>query len=79
MEGVFNAVAPNPVKNKRLIKLIANKLHKHVWAPNVPAFALKLLLGEMGSLPLESQLVSANKIRENRIPLSLPKSGAGTG
>lgn len=64
MEGIFNAVAPNPVKNKKLVKLIAKKLHKHLWLPNVPEFALKLILGEMGSLPVESQLVSANKIRQ---------------
>lgn len=64
MEGFFNAVAPNPVKQKRLIKLIASKLNKPLWMPNVPAFALKTLMGEMGTLPLESQLVSANKVKE---------------
>ena len=64
MEGIFNAVAPNPVKQKRLIKLIATKLNKPLWMPNVPGFAIKLLMGEMGSLALESQLVSANKIKE---------------
>jgi len=64
MEGIFNAVAPNPVKQKRLIKLIATKLNKPLWMPNVPGFAIKMLMGEMGSLALESQLVSANKIKE---------------
>lgn len=62
LSGVFNGVAPSPVTNEKMTKAIATYLKKPLWMPKVPAFALKLLLGEMGSLVLESQLVGAQKI-----------------
>lgn len=64
LEGKFNAVAPNPVQNKKMTKLIASQLESPLWLPNIPAFALKLLLGEMSVLVLEGQLVSSHKIEQ---------------
>ena len=61
-EGVFNGVSPNPVTNKEMTECIAQKLDKPLILPNVPAFALKLMLGEMASIVLSSQLVSSKKI-----------------
>lgn len=65
LNGVYNAVAPNPVTNKELTKELADKMGKSVWLPNVPAFALKTLLGEMSQIVLSSQLVSCKKIEEH--------------
>jgi len=62
LTGVYNAVAPNPITNKELTKELAAKMGKSVWLPNVPAFALKGLLGEMSQIVLSSQLVSSKKI-----------------
>ncbi|WP_412986151.1 TIGR01777 family oxidoreductase [Pontimicrobium sp. IMCC45349] len=62
IEGVLNGVAPNPVKQKELIKLAAKQLNRPVFLPNVPSFVLKIILGEMSSLLLESQRVSSKKI-----------------
>jgi uncharacterized protein (TIGR01777 family) len=62
MEGVYNAVAPNPVTNQRLTRQIANQLSVPLWLPKVPSFILKFLLGEMATLALEGQLVSSKKI-----------------
>lgn len=64
LEGKYNAVAPNPVQNKKMTKMIAAKLESPLWLPNIPAFALKLLLGEMAVVVLEGQLVSSHKIEE---------------
>lgn len=64
LEGKYNAVAPNPVQNKKMTKMIALKLDSPLWLPNIPAFALKLLLGEMSVLVLEGQLVSSHKIEQ---------------
>jgi uncharacterized protein (TIGR01777 family) len=50
--GVFNGVAPNPVTNKEFTKLVAKQLHRPLILPNVPGFALKILLGEMSSIVL---------------------------
>ncbi|GAC1304206.1 MAG: TIGR01777 family oxidoreductase [Mucilaginibacter sp.] len=63
-EGVYNMVAPNPVTNKELTRAIANHLHKPLWAPNVPAGALKFLMGEMSTIVLGSTKVSAQKIED---------------
>lgn len=64
LEGVYNAVAPNPVTNETLTKESAKVLEKPLILPKVPTFALKLLLGEMSALVLESQRVSSAKIEE---------------
>ncbi len=62
LEGVYNAVAPNPVTNTELMDGIAKQLDKNVWLPNVPAIALKVALGDMSTVVLSSQLVSSDKI-----------------
>jgi uncharacterized protein (TIGR01777 family) len=62
--GVYNMVAPNPVTNAQLTKVVAKQLHRPLWAPNVPAFFLKLLFGEMSLVVLGSTKVSAQKIEK---------------
>jgi len=62
LEGVFNAVAPNPVTNKELTEGIAKRLERPLILPKVPAFVLKLMLGEMATIVLGSQLVSSKKM-----------------
>jgi uncharacterized protein len=44
--GVFNAVAPEPIRNADFTRLAAATLHRPALFP-VPRFALRLLLGEM--------------------------------
>lgn len=63
LDGVFNATAPNPVTNKDFTKMLAKRLHRPLILPNVPAFALKLLLGEMHLLLVSSQNANSEKIR----------------
>jgi uncharacterized protein (TIGR01777 family) len=60
--GVYNAVAPNPVRNKNLIMAISKELK--IWAVFVPAptFAIRLALGEMSAVVLNSNRVSGEKI-----------------
>lgn len=64
LEGIYNGVAPNPVTNKELTQAVASALNKKILLPKVPKFTLKLLLGDMATIVLESQKVSANKIQE---------------
>jgi uncharacterized protein (TIGR01777 family) len=64
LKGVYNMVAPTPVTNAQLTQAVARQLHRPLWAPNVPAFAIKLLFGEMSILVLGSTKVSAQKIEE---------------
>jgi uncharacterized protein (TIGR01777 family) len=64
LTGVYNMVAPKPVTNLQLTQVIAKQLHKPLWAARVPAFALKLLMGEMSTIVLGSTKVSSAKIEE---------------
>lgn len=61
-EGVYNAVAPNPVTNQEFTETLAEVLHRPLVLPKVPAFGLKLALGEMSEIVLASQRVSAEKV-----------------
>ena len=65
LEGVFNGVAPNAVTQKELVQNIAEVLNRPLLFPKVPSFILKLILGEMGALVLESQRVSSKKIESS--------------
>lgn len=63
LSGIYNAVAPNPVSNEALTKTLAKAVNKPLWLPNVPAFTMKLLLGEMSQIVLGGNHVSAKKIQ----------------
>jgi uncharacterized protein len=60
--GVYNAVAPKPVSNLVLTKAIAKQLKRPVWPFGVPAFLLRLLLGEMSVIITGSCGVKNHKI-----------------
>jgi hypothetical protein len=72
IEGVFNAVTPEPVSQRALMRSIAD--HKKLFripAP-VPALALKLLFGEMAKEVLKSCTVDGSKILENGFEFKYP-------
>jgi uncharacterized protein len=54
LSGPVNAVAPNPVTNAVFTRELASALRRPAILP-VPAFALKLLFGEMSQILLEGQ------------------------
>ena len=64
LEGVYNACAPNPVTQSKLIKNCADILNKPLWMPHIPAIVTRIIFGEMSQLLLSSQRVSSNKIRK---------------
>jgi hypothetical protein len=62
VEGVFNAVTSNPVRNKTFIETAAQVKDKTVIMLPAPVFALQLALGEMSHAVLDSVRLSAQKI-----------------
>lgn len=60
-QGIFNAVATEPATNEVFTEKLASALDKKV-GPSVPAPALKLALGEMSTVVLNSQKVSNAKV-----------------
>jgi uncharacterized protein (TIGR01777 family) len=61
MSGSYNAVAPHPVINDEMTKTIAEILKRPLWAPNVPSFVLKLIVGEMANVIVNGNNVSSEK------------------
>ena len=54
VRGVFNATSPFPVTNREFTQALAEAVHRPAILP-VPAFALRLMFGEMASVLLASQ------------------------
>ena len=73
MNGAYNAVATNPVTNKQLIMALAKQMCGHIFIPvTVPAFVLKIMLGEMSIEVLKSANVNNDKIRSTGFDFLYP-------
>ena len=71
--GTYNAVAPNPMTNQQFTETLAHVLHRRLVLPKVPAFGLKLALGEMSDIVLASQRVSAQKVLAQGFRFEFPE------
>lgn len=60
--GPFNLTAPNPLQNRDFVKVIGRVMKRPAFMP-APAFALKLLFGEMSTVVLEGQRVLPAKLQ----------------
>lgn len=72
-QGVYNAVAPHPVTNQQFTETLAQVMHKPLILPKVPAFGLKLAMGEMSEIVLGSQRVSADKVLSQGFTFEYPQ------
>lgn len=89
MKGPYNAVAREPVSNRKLTVEIARARKKPFIAVHVPAFALKVLFGEVSVEVLKSATVDGGKLRSSGFNYIHPtvvsalndlvKKGAGRG
>ncbi len=59
--GAFNLSAPNPVSNAEFMAALAKSLGRPYWL-HVPAFVLRLALGEMSTLLLDGQFAIPQRL-----------------
>jgi uncharacterized protein len=71
--GVYNAVAPNPVRNKEFVMAVAKAMNQPILPAPAPAFVLKTMMGEMSAVVLNSNRVSADKIQQEGFIFQCPK------
>ncbi|WP_439294908.1 TIGR01777 family oxidoreductase [Lonepinella sp. BR2882] len=60
-QGAFNLCSPHPIRNTDFNRLLAKQLQRTAFF-TVPAFVLKLILGERASLILDSQNLCPQKL-----------------
>lgn len=63
VRGVYNACNGDHLTNIELTDALAHEFKKSLWAPKVPAVALKLLFGEMSKIILYGSRASSDKVK----------------
>jgi hypothetical protein len=63
-EGTFNLTSPNPVRGKELVETTAQAMKQTAVFLPAPEFALKLVLGEMSAVILNSNRVTSEKLTQ---------------
>ncbi|MCZ6450136.1 MAG: TIGR01777 family oxidoreductase, partial [Deltaproteobacteria bacterium] len=69
--GAINATAPGPVTMKEFCQTLGRVLRRPSWAP-VPAFVLRVLMGEMADMVLTGQRVLPGKAQESGYVFKYP-------
>lgn len=64
MQGAYNATITDNTTNATLSRILAHLYGYSIWLPNIPAFLIRLGLGEMSIAVLEGQRISSEKIQE---------------
>jgi uncharacterized protein (TIGR01777 family) len=73
LSGPVNLVSPNPVTNRTFTKTLGQVLSRPAVVP-LPAFAVKLLFGEMGEeLLLASTRVEPHRLQQSEYPFRFPE------
>jgi len=72
LEGIYNAVAPHPVSNFDLTKAASKAKGKPFLPIPVPAFLLKMVLGEMADMVVGGNKVSSEKIEQTGFNFKYP-------
>ena len=73
--GAYNAVAPQHITNKELMKTLAKVYQRPFWFPKVPGFILKIMLGKMADILLKGSRVEPKKLMEKEFNYNIPEIG----
>ncbi|MCX7697614.1 MAG: TIGR01777 family oxidoreductase [Bacteroidales bacterium] len=72
LEGVFNAVSPNPLTQKDFMRTLRQIQSTRVIIPPVPAFLVRLMMGERAKLVLEGKPVYPTRMLEAGFEFKYP-------
>ena len=72
IKGSYNASSPQYINHSEFNHTLARKMNKPFFMPNIPAFVMKLALGEMSSLVLNGSRIDATKIQETGFKFQYP-------
>lgn len=72
IQGSYNASAPEHVNHSTFNHMLAKKLNKPFFLPNIPAFVMKIALGQMSDLVLKGSRISPQKIEETGFKFQYP-------
>ena len=72
LSGIYNGVAPNPERNKKLTQAIGKAMGRFLLMMPAPVFALRLVLGELADTILGSARVSSEKIEQTGFNFNHP-------
>ncbi|MDM1549826.1 TIGR01777 family oxidoreductase [Empedobacter falsenii] len=72
IKGSYNASSPQYINHSKFNHTLARKMNKPFFIPNIPAFVMKLTLGEMSSLVLNGSRIDATKIQETGFIFQYP-------
>jgi hypothetical protein len=64
LDGVYNAVAPNPVTNKTFLKTLTQTINRPYFLPNTPKLLMRIVFGELSSVITGGNKVSCEKIEK---------------
>lgn len=64
MTGSYNATINDSTTNLSFSKVLANSFGYSIWLPNIPAFLIRLGMGEMASIVLTGRRVSSDKVKK---------------
>ncbi len=69
--GPFNLIAPDSVSNTEFIRALARQLKRPFWFP-VPAFLMRLVLGEMSTMVLDGRPAQPKRLLEAGFEFKFP-------
>jgi uncharacterized protein (TIGR01777 family) len=73
LQGIYNAVGPQPATNQQLTKEAAAAKGKLYLGIGIPGFVLQLVLGEMAAMVLGGNRVSSQKIQKAGFEFEFPE------
>src|SRR6056300_606517 len=72
-EGVYNVVSPYPEKAIEISERLAGVMKRPFWLKRSPEFMIKLLLGEMSEMVLQSQKIIPERLLDEGFEFHYPK------